>query len=53
MAIKTIFLDRDGVINKEVNHLSSIDDFELLPGVAEAIYNINNAGILAVIYSPF
>lgn len=46
---KAIFLDRDGVINKEVNHLASIDDFELLPGVAEAIAEINNAGILAVI----
>ena len=26
MPIKTIFLDRDGVINKEVNYLYKIDD---------------------------
>ena len=29
MAIKTIFLDRDGVINKEVNYLHKIDEFGL------------------------
>lgn len=44
-----IFLDRDGVINKEVNHLSSIDDFELIAGVEEAISRVNMAGFLAVI----
>jgi len=44
-----IFLDRDGTINQEVNHLSSQDQFELLDGVGEAICQINAAGILAVI----
>jgi len=29
MAIKTIFLDRDGVINKEINYLHKIDEFGL------------------------
>jgi D-glycero-D-manno-heptose 1,7-bisphosphate phosphatase len=33
MSIKTIFLDRDGVINKEVNYLSNIEDFEFIEGV--------------------
>ena len=28
MPIKTIFLDRDGVINKEVNYLHKIEDFK-------------------------
>ena len=28
MAIKTIFLDRDGVINKEKSYLFKIKDFE-------------------------
>jgi len=33
MAIKTIFLDRDGVINKEVNYLHKIEHFEFIEGV--------------------
>ena len=36
MPIKTIFLDRDGVINKEVNYLHKIDDFEFINGIFEA-----------------
>jgi D-glycero-D-manno-heptose 1,7-bisphosphate phosphatase len=36
MLIKTIFLDRDGVINKEVNYLHKIADFEFINGVFEA-----------------
>ena len=36
MAIKTIFLDRDGVINKEVGYLHKIQDFEFINGVFEA-----------------
>jgi len=44
-----IFLDRDGTINKEVGHLSSIDQFELIDGVGEAIKRINASGILVVV----
>ena len=36
MTIKTIFLDRDGVINKEVNYLFKIDDFQFIEGIFEA-----------------
>ena len=36
MAIKTIFLDRDGVINKELNYLYKIQDFEFIKGVFDA-----------------
>jgi len=35
MSIKTIFLDRDGVINKEINYLHKIEDFEFIDGVFE------------------
>ena len=45
---KAIFLDRDGTINKYVGFLRNIDDFELLPGVAEAIKKINESGHLAI-----
>ena len=33
MTIKTIFLDRDGVINKDLGYLYRIDDFEFIEGV--------------------
>lgn len=36
MAIKTIFLDRDGVINHEVNYLHEIEKFKFINGVFEA-----------------
>lgn len=46
---KAIFLDRDGTINKYVGFLRNIDDFELLPGAAEAIRIINASGYLAIV----
>ena len=36
MAIKTIFLDRDGVINEEVNYLYQIEKIKFIDGVFEA-----------------
>lgn len=44
-----VFLDRDGTINREVNHLNSPDQLELLPGVVDAIRRLNRNGTLAVI----
>jgi D-glycero-D-manno-heptose 1,7-bisphosphate phosphatase len=46
---KAIFLDRDGTINKYVGFLKNIDDFELIPGVADAIKKINTSGYLAIV----
>lgn len=46
---KAVFLDRDGVINKYVGFLTDINDFELIPGVCEAIKKINLSGYLAII----
>ena len=46
---KAVFLDRDGTINKYVGFLRNIDDFELIPGVAEAIRKINSSGYLAIV----
>ena len=45
---RCIFLDRDGVINREVGHLTNINDFELLPGAAAAIKSLNDAGFLVI-----
>lgn len=46
---KAIFLDRDGTINKYVGFLRNIDDFELLPGVADAVKQVNASGYLAIV----
>jgi D-glycero-D-manno-heptose 1,7-bisphosphate phosphatase len=46
---KAIFLDRDGTINKYIGFLRNINDFELLPGVNEAIKMINASGYLAIV----
>lgn len=43
-----VFLDRDGTLNQEVNHLKSPEQLTLLPGVPEAIHKLNRAGLLAV-----
>ena len=49
MPIKTIFLDRDGVINKEVNYLHKIDDFEFVDGIFKACIYFQNLGYKIII----
>lgn len=46
---RAVFLDRDGTINKYIGFLKSIDDFELIDGVAEAIRMINEKGYLGIV----
>jgi D,D-heptose 1,7-bisphosphate phosphatase len=46
---KAIFIDRDGVINKEVNNLSDIEDLEILDGVINAISKINYSEYIAIV----
>ena len=46
---KTIFLDRDGVINKEVNYLHKIDDFEFIEGIFEACDYLQSIGYSIII----
>ena len=46
---KAIFLDRDGTINEHVGFLRNIDEFELLPGVADAIAKINASSYLTIV----
>ena len=45
---EAIFLDRDGTINVECDHLRRPDQLELLPGVGTAVRRINKSGLLAV-----
>ena len=47
----TVFLDRDGTLNREVDGVTSPEKLELLPGVAEGIYKLNRSGIRAVVIS--
>jgi mannose-1-phosphate guanylyltransferase/phosphomannomutase len=44
-----VFLDRDGVINKEVSYLSDPAQMELISGAAEAIGRLNEAGFLVIV----
>lgn len=44
-----VFLDRDGTVNREVGFLDRMDRLELLPGVAEAMRSLQQAGYLPVI----
>ncbi|MEY8589049.1 HAD-IIIA family hydrolase [Phocaeicola sartorii] len=44
-----IFLDRDGVLSKEVDLLCKPEQLELIEGVGEAIRYINRKGYLAIV----
>ncbi|MBR3764389.1 MAG: HAD-IIIA family hydrolase [Clostridia bacterium] len=46
---KAIFIDRDGTINEYVGFLRHTEELNLLPGVAEAIRRIHDAGYLAIV----
>jgi D-glycero-D-manno-heptose 1,7-bisphosphate phosphatase len=46
---RAVFLDRDGTINVYKGFLRDIDDFELLPNVAEAVRRINDSGYLCIV----
>lgn len=46
---KAVFLDRDGTINVYKGFLRHVNEFELIPGAAEAIKKINASGYLAIV----
>ena len=46
---KAVFLDRDGTINKSNGFITKPEQFELLPGAADAIKKINKSGYLAIV----
>jgi len=49
MAIKTIFLDRDGVINEEINYLYKIEDFKFINGVFDTCKSFIKLGYRIII----
>jgi len=44
-----VFLDRDGVINKDNGYVSQIDDFEFIEGVIDACLALKEKGYLLVV----
>jgi len=48
-SVTTVFLDRDGVLNKEVNLLKHPDELEILDGVPQAMKMFNDKGIKTVL----
>lgn len=44
-----VFLDRDGTINEQMGYINHISRFQLLPGVAAAIKQLNEANIPVVV----
>jgi len=49
MSIKAIFLDRDGVINKEVGYLHKVEDFEFIRGVFKSCNYFQSLGYEIII----
>lgn len=46
---KVVFLDRDGTLNTEVNYLYRKEDLELIPGTAEALKLLHEAGYKLIV----
>lgn len=46
---RAVFLDRDGVINREVDYLSRVDELVVLPGVPAAMKALRAAGFKVVV----
>jgi len=49
MPNKTIFLDRDGIINEEINYLHKIDEFEFIEGIFDSCLFLINLGYKIII----
>jgi D-glycero-D-manno-heptose 1,7-bisphosphate phosphatase len=52
--LATVFLDRDGVLNQKMpegRYVTSLAQFQILPGVPEAIARLNHAGLRVIVVS--
>lgn len=49
MTSPAAFIDRDGVINRDTGYVSSWSDFEFLPGVIDALIQLQACGFLLVV----
>jgi len=48
---RAVFFDRDGTLIEDAGYLSSPEEVEVLPGAAEAVRRLNQAGFLVVVVS--
>ena len=46
---KAVFLDRDGVINRDYGYVGTLERFEFLPGVKEALAELKAMGYKTVL----
>lgn len=46
-----VFLDRDGVLNVEVGYLYQVEELQLIPGVAQSVKRLNQAGLFCCLVS--
>jgi D-glycero-D-manno-heptose 1,7-bisphosphate phosphatase len=52
--LKTVFLDRDGVLNEKMpegSFVASWENFHILPGVPEAVSRLNRIGLRVIVVS--
>ena len=52
--LRTVFLDRDGILNEKMPeglYVTRWIDFQVLPGVPEALRKLNEAGLLVIVVS--
>lgn len=47
--VVTVFLDRDGTLNRDTGYIKTPEELELLPGVVEAVARLNRAGARVVV----
>ena len=46
---KAVFFDRDGTLNIERGYIRELDNLALIPGVAQAVKRLNDAGWLCIL----
>jgi D-glycero-D-manno-heptose 1,7-bisphosphate phosphatase len=46
-----VFLDRDGVLNIEAGYIHHVEDLHLIPGVAQAVRQLNDLGLFCCLVS--
>lgn len=46
-----VFLDRDGVLNREAGYIARLEDLVLMPGVAAAVRQLNDRGLFCCLVS--
>ncbi|MGI4789887.1 MAG: D-glycero-alpha-D-manno-heptose-1,7-bisphosphate 7-phosphatase [Janthinobacterium lividum] len=53
MLLEAVFLDRDGVLNPHIpgGYLLSANDVRVMPGVAQAVRHLNDAGLPVILIS--